>query len=132
MELLNGTTGLTDAETVARALNGRRSGGGWVACCPAHDDKKPSLSIADGENGTLLVHCHAGCSQASVISKLKSMELWSVSRGADNREPEVHKIISKKKRSHGTFGMLRNYIHPISAGRWLYILKRGVWTPPRH
>lgn len=32
----------------------------WLACCPAHDDKRPSLSIrAEGER--LLIHCWAGC-----------------------------------------------------------------------
>jgi len=34
------------AETIAKALNGRKAGGGWMARCPAHDDRDPSLSIA--------------------------------------------------------------------------------------
>ena len=35
------------AETIAKALGGRKAGGGWMARCPAHDDRKPSLSIRD-------------------------------------------------------------------------------------
>jgi hypothetical protein len=27
-----------DAEIIAQALNGRRTGQGWTARCPAHDD----------------------------------------------------------------------------------------------
>ena len=43
--------------------------------CPAHDDKNPSCSVSQ-DNGTLLVHCHAGCEQDSVISALVKRGLW--------------------------------------------------------
>ena len=29
----------------------------WVACCPAHDDDNPSLGVAVGSDGRILVHC---------------------------------------------------------------------------
>src|SRR5262249_20725167 len=35
--------------------------GQWSACCPAHSDGKPSLSIRETGDFTLLVYCHAGC-----------------------------------------------------------------------
>ena len=38
-----------NAETIAKALGGRKAGGGWVACCPAHEDREPSLSITDAK-----------------------------------------------------------------------------------
>lgn len=58
---------MSDAETIARALNGRKYGAGWLCLCPAHDDRrKPSLSISEGEGGRVLWKCHAGCSQLSV------------------------------------------------------------------
>lgn len=38
------------------------------ARCPAHDDHKPSLSIGQGEDGRVLIHCHAGCSPADVLA----------------------------------------------------------------
>lgn len=41
-----------------------------MACCPAHDDKTPSLSISEGENGRMLLKCFAGCSVESVSSAL--------------------------------------------------------------
>ncbi len=37
------------------------SGNGWSAGCPAHDDRSPSLSVAEGDDGRALVKCHAGC-----------------------------------------------------------------------
>jgi putative DNA primase/helicase len=50
-----------EAERIARALKGHPSGNGWVAKCPCHDDRKPSLSIKEGEDGRLLMNCFAGC-----------------------------------------------------------------------
>lgn len=39
----------------------------WIACCPAHDDKHPSLTIRETEDGRILVHCHAGCEVEAVL-----------------------------------------------------------------
>lgn len=64
-----------NAAEIARRLRGRRSGASWLACCPAHDDKNPSLSLRDAE-GTVLVHCHAGCEQSAVIAALSAVGLW--------------------------------------------------------
>lgn len=53
-------------------LNKVRSTGAdrWQACCPAHDDRSPSLSIKLGEDGRLLVHCFAGCSAREVVESV--------------------------------------------------------------
>lgn len=66
-----------NAETIAKALGGRRAGGGWMARCPAHDDREPSLSIQHADDGKVLVHCHAGCDQKWVIATLRSRGLWT-------------------------------------------------------
>jgi len=47
----------------------RRSRGYYQACCPAHDDRTPSLSIREGERGVLL-KCWAGCELTAIIGKL--------------------------------------------------------------
>ena len=41
--------------------------GTWVARCPAHDDRSPSLSIATGDDGKVLLHCFAGCGAVDVV-----------------------------------------------------------------
>jgi hypothetical protein len=64
------------AAEIGPALGGRKSSRGWIACCPAHDDRRPSLSICDGDDGKLLVHCHAGCGQEDVIAALRARGLW--------------------------------------------------------
>ncbi len=42
--------------------------GRWVACCPAHQDKHPSLSVRETSDGTLLVKCWSGCGAADVVA----------------------------------------------------------------
>jgi 5S rRNA maturation endonuclease (ribonuclease M5) len=65
------------AKELANALGkAAPSGSGWMALCPVHDDRNPSLSITDGTDGRLLVKCHAGCGQEAVVEKLKARGLW--------------------------------------------------------
>lgn len=50
----------------------------WKACCPAHDDKKPSLSIKLLDDGRILINCFAGCG-ASDIMQAVSLSLTDLS-----------------------------------------------------
>jgi putative DNA primase/helicase len=65
------------AEAIAKALHGRRVGDGWMARCPGHNDRDPSLSIRDADDGKVLLRCHAGCDQAQVIAELRRRGLWA-------------------------------------------------------
>ena len=38
--------------------------------CPVHGDKRPSLGLRERDDGSLLVHCYAGCSTADVLAAL--------------------------------------------------------------
>src|SRR5581483_3512580 len=69
------------AEAIAKTLGGRKAGATWMAHCPAHDDRMPSLSITDTRDGKVLVRCHAGCDQRDVIAVLRARDIW----GADDR-----------------------------------------------
>jgi hypothetical protein len=64
------------AESLAKALGGRKAGHAWMARCPAHDDREPSLAITDAKDGAVLVRCHAGCDQQDVIEALRARGLW--------------------------------------------------------
>jgi hypothetical protein len=64
------------AETIAKFLGGRKAGAAWMARCPAHEDREPSLSIKDADGGKVLVRCHAGCDQQKVIAALKARGIW--------------------------------------------------------
>ena len=60
---------MTPAELLLSKLpDAKRNGKEWQARCPAHDDRQPSLSIAEGDNGGAVVNCHAGCTTEAVIS----------------------------------------------------------------
>ena len=48
----------------------RPSGQGWVALCPAHDDRNASLSVGEGDDGRVLLKCHAGCSAQEIVSAM--------------------------------------------------------------
>jgi hypothetical protein len=60
------------AAQVARALGGAtRNGRGWVARCCCHEDRRPSLSLCDGDDGKLLVKCFAGCDPRDILAELR-------------------------------------------------------------
>lgn len=52
---------------LAHVPDAKRSGKGWAARCPAHDDRKASLNIRIGDNGGALLHCFAGCKTAEIV-----------------------------------------------------------------
>jgi hypothetical protein len=66
----------------------KESGSNWLAICPAHDDKRQSLSAAQGDDGRVLLHCHAGCQFDDIISAigLKKSVLFSQGKHHINRE----------------------------------------------
>ena len=44
--------------------------GRYVARCPAHDDRSPSLAIKEEGDGRILLHCFAGCETEDVLSAI--------------------------------------------------------------
>ncbi len=59
-------------DTLISRLDGvKQTGNGrYLASCPAHDDRSPSLAIKDGDDGRVLVHCFAGCETEDVLSAI--------------------------------------------------------------
>lgn len=74
----------------------RKTGSGrWVARCPAHDDKHPSLSIRELDDGRILIHCFAGCSPVDVLAAvgLEFADLYPPdSRAIGHANPERRPI----------------------------------------
>ena len=56
---------LSRLDKVKRTGNGK-----WQACCPvpAHDDKSPSLTIRELDDGRILLHCFGGCDVQEVLA----------------------------------------------------------------
>lgn len=57
----------------------------WMAVCPAHNDRTPSLSIAEASDGTVLMHCFAGCDIHDIVNAIESGETKPVVRGLHSR-----------------------------------------------
>ena len=57
-----------------------KAGGGYMGCCPAHNDKNPSLAI-DEDNDSLLIKCFAGCSQEFLDGVKDALRRWAEKNG---------------------------------------------------
>jgi hypothetical protein len=68
------------AASIAAALKGHKAGKGYLAKCPCHADRTPSLSIIDGRdrygNRRPYVTCFAGCDFQDVQAALERLGLW--------------------------------------------------------
>ncbi len=58
------------ADRLLSALDGVKRIGvdRWLTRCPAHDDRRPSLSVRELDDGRLLVHCWSGCATGDVLA----------------------------------------------------------------
>lgn len=57
-------------ELLTRLDGVKRTGRGYVARCPSHEDRSPSLSIGEGTDGTILIKCFAGCGLTDITGAL--------------------------------------------------------------
>ncbi|TVQ32987.1 MAG: DUF3987 domain-containing protein [Phycisphaeraceae bacterium] len=116
-------------ETVIAALRQagckpNRSGQGWSARCPAHDDRKPSLSISTGDDGRALLKCHAGCAFPDIVAAigLKESDLFATQADRNARPrpaprrtwPSIDAAIADLSRSKG-----------VPSSKWIYLAAQG-------
>jgi len=98
----------------------RPSGNGkYMARCPSHEDRDPSLAIAETDDGRILLHCFAGCSADEVLGsigltlsdlypdgavrdQLKGWATMTKRKPTINDETDGYTIeIAKRRRAHG-------------------------------
>jgi len=115
-----------------RQLPGARGNGdSFTACCPAHDDSRASLSVGRGDDGRVLVHCHAGCAPEAVLSAL-GLDWFDLLPEADH-DPDQRSLVATYDYTdvEGTllFQKVR-YVpkdfrlrRPDGAGGWLWNIK---------
>ena len=123
------------AAALAQALRGRRTGSTWMARCPAHDDRSPSLSISSSKDGKVLVCCHAGCDQRDVIAALQERGLWQMTGRASGiarnhpqriaEEPDADSL----KRSEAALAIWRASQAVDGTPVATYLLLRGLYLP---
>jgi 5S rRNA maturation endonuclease (ribonuclease M5) len=101
----------------------RRGSGGWIARCPAHDDRNPSLSVAEGGDGRVLLNCHAGCTAQAIVQALglteaelfppreETLRETTVYRYEDENGTHLYDVVRfepktfRQRRPDGTWGL---------------------------
>lgn len=88
----------------------KKTGNGkFQACCPAHDDKGPSLAIRELDDGRILIHCFAGCGAGEVLNAV-GMEF------ADLYPKIGHFHLPKVRKPWNTTDVLAALTHEILTG----------------
>lgn len=117
-------------------LNGVRGAGEqqWIACCPAHDDKRQSLTISVGEDDRVLLKCFAGCETEDVVSALGlAMKDLYVTEKDDLPVPTPDFWVDGDK--HQRHKVVERYNYVDAHGKTLYVVCRTedkyfpVWNP---
>jgi putative DNA primase/helicase len=124
------------AETIAKALGGRKAGGGYAAPCPGHEDRTPSLSIRDADDGNVLVRCHAGCEQRHVIATLRARGLWALtgsrafSRPVSSPAREREQDQDDARRSKAALAIWQSAMPAAGTLAGTYLASRGLHLLP--
>jgi hypothetical protein len=126
------------AESLAMALGGRKAGAAWMACCPAHQDRDPSLAITDAKDGGVLVRCHAGCDQRDVIGALRARGLWEPARRHNGGRRRSDNHVAHTEADFGAVNRTKAALSIWQASRpaeetpvAVYLRSRGITvTPP--
>src|SRR5205823_4966813 len=99
---------------------------------PAHQDREPSLSIRDANDGKVLVCCHAGCTQDAVITALRARGLWE--DGSPRKSRHLHNVKEEPdcEDAQRTKGALKIWQSAKAAGGTVvetYLRSRGLHLP---
>lgn len=99
---------------LARLEGVRQAGRGWISKCPAHADRSPSLSLNEGVNGTILLHCHAGCAALAVVHAV-GLELRDLfPQRVDPMTPEHRRELSATSRLGNRIAALNSIVHEVA------------------
>lgn len=114
---------------LSRLPKHQKDGKGFKACCPAHDDKNPSLGISEGEDGRVLLKCWAGCATEAIVGAL-GLEMQDLFDDADRpMQQKPAKADEKLKRIFATAGeALKDYEKHCGkpSATWTYSDREGA------
>ena len=89
-------------ELLARLSGVKKSRDGWMARCPAHDDKNPSLSVKRGDDGQAVVHCFAGCTPDAIVSAI-GWQLADLFPSNDGSSPAPRRKVGSERKPTRTY-----------------------------
>ena len=109
---------------IARLLHARRTGRGkYQAKCPAHQDRLPSLSIAEGREGRTLIICHASCELRDILGSV-GLSMSDLFVGSRTMTPEIRQRMGEEDRlmaletREGAF-ILNQTLDPTNRNYWM-------------
>ena len=125
---------MSEAERVAKALGGKPAGRGWIAFCPAHDNRRtPALSLANGHNGRLLIKCHRGCSGRDILAALAARGLikgrgdWRPPDPAEEAKRAAAEAVERKHRAERAVRLWREARPGAGSAVQAYLIEaRGI------
>jgi hypothetical protein len=81
----------------------KRCGKGYVARCPAHEDRSASLSVCEADSGNALVHCFAGCSTRDIVAALglRMGDLFARPLGEPEKRQRANKAVLRQVCTEG-------------------------------
>ena len=80
-------------------VKGRRDS--WTACCPAHEDRSPSLSIREADDGRILIHCFANCSVQDIVGAV-GLDISDLFPPDEKRQYYAHAVKPAKPAFYAT------------------------------
>ena len=116
---------------LSKLLDAKKNGRGWTARCPAHDDRRASLSIGEGEDGQVLLHCHAGCQVRDICTAMGITQADLFVRDTGHRDkPRVVAIYPYHDEQGAVLYEVVRYVpkdfkqrRPDAKGGWVWNMK---------
>lgn len=96
-----------------------------MACCPAHDDRTPSLGVTLGRKA-ILFHCFAGCDQQSVLAALAREGIDAPALFAGRSEPIAPPATSVRRSSAAALKIWREATPLPGSPAKTYLEGRGI------
>ncbi|MFA5151118.1 MAG: hypothetical protein WC554_01015 [Clostridia bacterium] len=102
---------MTLSEIVA-VFDAKQCSNGFLAHCPAHDDNRSSLSISQGNNGNVVIHCFAGCKTEDILA-IKGLKIQDLFNKPQNNISPILSAATAKK-------IIESYDYTDENGKLLY------------
>ena len=101
----------------------RRQGRDWT--CPAHEDRSPSLTVTEGDDGRVLMHCHGGCDTADILARLE-LTAGDLFEPTDTRNRVQRDVLGPAEvgNGNGRREIVATYDYTDSAGQLLFQVVR--------
>lgn len=126
---------MTEAERITRALGGKWYRRYGLACCPAHGDRRPSLTLNNASDGKLLAHCKTGCAFVDVLDALRARGIVEGTAQRPATDPAImarHEAEARAdadKRERQALGLWREGSHVHGTLAETYLRGRGITCP---